>query len=120
MMSKAGKVSKIVDEQVMPRLLIGARMHYARNGVANFGSVSVSRNGVERTFQRSTSGKEQELVTWESLEDIRFVRGAIFLKSGSKWKRWTGGFWAQLFEYKPVLNPTVCVALVKEINKHNA
>ncbi len=116
LMSKAGKVSKGVDKQVMSRLLTVARMHYAWNGVANFGSVSVSRKGVERTSQRSANGKEQELVTWESLEDIRFVRGAIFLKSGGKWRRWTGGFWAQLFEYKPVLNPTVCVALVKEIS----
>ncbi len=115
MMSKAWKVSKVVDTQVRPRLLIGARMHYAWNGVADFGSVSVSREGVERTSQRYAHGKEQKLVAWDSLEDIRFVRGAIFLKSGGKWKRWTGGFWAQLFEHRPVLNPTVCVALVKEI-----
>lgn len=119
-MSKAGKVSKIVDQQIMPRLLTGARMQYAWNGVAKFGSVSVNRKGVERSSQRSGNGKEQNLVTWESMEDIRFVRGAIFLKSGGKWKRWTGGLWAQFFEYKPVLNPTVCVALVKEISKHNA
>jgi hypothetical protein len=114
-MSKAWKVSKMVEKQIMPRLLTGARIRYAWNGIADFGSVSVSREGVERTSQRSGNGKKQELVAWESLEEIRFVRGAIFLKSDGKWERWTGGFWAQLFEHKPVLNPTICVALVKEI-----
>ncbi|HEY3993177.1 MAG TPA: hypothetical protein VGM01_09900, partial [Ktedonobacteraceae bacterium] len=99
---------------------IRARMHYAWNGTANFGSVSVTRKGIERTLSRDSTMKVQKLVAWESLDDIRFARGAIFLKRDGKWERWTGGFWAQFSECRPIFNPTVCAALVKEIRELGA
>ena len=113
-MTSAVKISRITETHVLPRLLQDVRFRYQQQRIVTFGSVFVDHHGIGRTIQRSTKEQTEELVPWESLQDIRFAKGAIFLKAEGKWQRWTGGYWSQLFARKRIPNPTVCVALVKE------
>lgn len=119
-MYNAWKISKLVEKQTHARLLTRAKLHYALNGNADFGAISLNREGLSQILWRSGEVEKCESVAWNRLEDIRLRRGAIFIKTNNQWQRWSGGIWRQLVESRQVANPTVCVALAQEILKLGA
>jgi hypothetical protein len=114
-MDQAHKVSMIVAGAITERLLPEMLAQYRRVGKVRFGSLSVMREGIT---DWGKSGPRAwavvPIILWNEIEDVHFEHGKFGVKVNNEWKEWSNGF-LSLYE---ISNPTVCVALIRQILQH--
>lgn len=109
-MDKPREVSEIVASAVTECLLPEMLAQYQEKGSVRFGPVSVTCAGIAN-WSKLASWDPVPGIAWDEIEDVHFERGKFGIKTAKKWIYWSAGV---LESYK-IPNPTVCVALIRQI-----
>ena len=110
-------IDECVESEVIPQIFSRSLEQYQQSGSVQFGHLSIRREGLVMN-RPATSWKNDEIILWEELEDIRFTDGSLSIKRHGVWQLWAGSSRRQKHLSSAIPNPTVYVALAKYLLKN--
>lgn len=79
-----------IEPEITPRLFSQMLAQYKQTGKVYFGVFSIKHEGLVMSYP-TAPWKDESLVLWQDLEDIRFADGVLSIKLQGEWKGWGGG-----------------------------